>query len=148
MRVQFLLLVFAALLMSACSRNSRPVRQMQTEIVTTPESADAPRQKSAIDRESSPVTTAALSNPKRQKVQALDNRTDEQIAMFLIQQSIRSYPGKCACPYQRASRGRCGRRSAYSKPGGASPLCYPADVVKLEMIADARRRVYDQNPRN
>ncbi|HZG46733.1 MAG TPA: hypothetical protein VEZ41_10800 [Allosphingosinicella sp.] len=46
-----------------------------------------------------------------------------------IRQSIAAYSGSCPCPYSvdRAGR-RCGGRSAYSKPGGAAPLCYPADV--------------------
>jgi hypothetical protein len=33
--------------------------------------------------------------------------------------------GSCDCPYDRDSRGRrCGDRSAYSRPGGRSPVCY------------------------
>ncbi len=46
-----------------------------------------------------------------------------------IRQSIAAYPGSCPCPYStdRAGR-RCGARSAYSRPGGRAPLCYPADV--------------------
>jgi hypothetical protein len=33
--------------------------------------------------------------------------------------------GSCQCPYDTDSRGRrCGGRSAYSKPGGESPVCY------------------------
>lgn len=33
--------------------------------------------------------------------------------------------GSCECPYDRDSAGRrCGGRSAYSKPGGSSPVCY------------------------
>lgn len=46
-----------------------------------------------------------------------------------IRQSIAAYSGSCPCPYSvdRAGR-RCGARSAYSRPGGARPLCYPADV--------------------
>ena len=33
--------------------------------------------------------------------------------------------GKCDCPYDRAKNGsRCGSRSAYSRPGGRSPVCY------------------------
>jgi len=46
-----------------------------------------------------------------------------------IRQSIAAYSGSCPCPYSvdRAGR-RCGARSAYSRPGGERPLCYPADV--------------------
>ena len=32
----------------------------------------------------------------------------------------------------------CGGRSAYSRPGGAAPLCYPANV-SAEMIEDYRK---------
>ncbi|WP_414624181.1 hypothetical protein [Calothrix sp. CCY 0018] len=33
--------------------------------------------------------------------------------------------GKCDCPYDTDSRGRsCGKRSAYSRPSGRSPVCY------------------------
>jgi hypothetical protein len=44
----------------------------------------------------------------------------------------------CARPEDRARNGsRCGRRSAYSRPGGARPLCYAADVTDGE-IAEYR----------
>jgi hypothetical protein len=48
-----------------------------------------------------------------------------------IRQSIATYSGSCPCPYNvdRAGR-RCGARSAHSKPGGAAPLCYAADVQR------------------
>ena len=43
------------------------------------------------------------------------SKTPEQI----IQDSISQYPGKCPCPYSIMSNGKkCGKRSAYSKPGG------------------------------
>jgi hypothetical protein len=49
----------------------------------------------------------------------------------MIQQSINSYSGSCPCPYNTTKRGhRCGKRSAYSKPGGASPLCYERDIAE------------------
>jgi Bacterial SH3 domain len=52
-----------------------------------------------------------------------------QIVKILMVQSQSRYSGSCPCPYytDRAGR-RCGRRSAYSRPGGASPLCYESDV--------------------
>lgn len=65
--------------------------------------------------------------------------TDAEIRNILIQQSIANYPGNCPCPYNRASNGsRCGKRSAYIKPGGYSPLCYPADVSD-QMVSDFRK---------
>ena len=55
--------------------------------------------------------------------------TDAQIRKILIEESIASYPGNCPCPYNTARNGsRCGGRSAWSRPGGAAPLCYPKDV--------------------
>lgn len=66
--------------------------------------------------------------------------TDEQIRQILIRDSIASYSGNCPCPYNadRAGR-RCGKRSAYSRPGGYAPLCYPQDVTD-EMVARYRRQ--------
>ena len=56
--------------------------------------------------------------------------TDEQIRQAIIQQSTSRYSGNCPCPYSRASNGsRCGGRSAYSRPGGASPVCYAEQVT-------------------
>src|SRR5437016_14221288 len=60
--------------------------------------------------------------------------TDEQIKQKLIQQSIAQYPGNCPCPYNTDRAGRwCGGRSADSRAGGYSPLCYPGDRTQ-EMV--------------
>lgn len=63
------------------------------------------------------------------KCVAVADATDDEIRQYLIASSIAAYPGNCPCPYNadRAGR-RCGRRSAYSRAGGHSPLCFPADV--------------------
>jgi len=55
--------------------------------------------------------------------------TNTEIRELLVRRSIAAYAGSCPCPFNvdRAGR-RCGRRSAYSRPGGASPLCYAGDV--------------------
>jgi hypothetical protein len=65
---------------------------------------------------------------------------DAQIKDKIIQQSIDSYPGNCPCPYNtdRAGR-RCGARSAYNRPGGYSPKCFPSDVTAAEVAAHRRR---------
>jgi hypothetical protein len=56
--------------------------------------------------------------------------SDAAIRRKLIQQSIDSYSGSCPCPYNTMRNGRsCGGRSAYSRPGGEAPLCYPSDVT-------------------
>ena len=55
----------------------------------------------------------------------------DKIIQEIIYNSISSYSGKCACPYQRTSNGsRCGKRSAYSKPGGYEPFCFPEDITE------------------
>lgn len=60
--------------------------------------------------------------------------TDEEVRQLIIQESISSYPGNCPCPYNRARNGsRCGKRSAWSRAGGYSPLCYSSDVTD-EMV--------------
>lgn len=65
--------------------------------------------------------------------------SDADIRHLIIQESIASYPGPCACPYSSARNGsRCGRRSAYRRPGGYPPLCYDRDV------SDEQVRAYRQ----
>lgn len=60
-----------------------------------------------------------------------ERMSDDEVAQLLIRQSINRYSGNCPCPYNRASNGsRCGKRSAYSRPGGATPLCYKNDVTE------------------
>ena len=54
----------------------------------------------------------------------------EQIKQQIIKESISSYPGNCPCPYNKDRAGRnCGRRSAYNRAGGYSPVCYPNDIT-------------------
>src|SRR5262249_17588634 len=66
--------------------------------------------------------------------------SDEQVKQLLIRQSQATYSGNCPCPYNTMRNGRaCGGRSAYSRPGGQSPLCYPGDVTP-EMIKQWRKQ--------
>ena len=54
----------------------------------------------------------------------------------MISESIARYPGNCPCPYNRDARGRrCGKRSAWDRPGGYLPLCFPADITP-DMVRD------------
>jgi hypothetical protein len=67
-------------------------------------------------------------------------QTDAQIRQRLIRQSVAAYSGSCPCPYSRDRAGRsCGGRSAYSRPGGAAPLCFARDVTPA-MVRAARGR--------
>lgn len=60
--------------------------------------------------------------------------SNSEVAQKIIQESITTYSGNCPCPYNRDRAGRrCGKRSAYSRPGGESPICYEEDVTQ-EMI--------------
>jgi len=65
--------------------------------------------------------------------------TDAEVKQAIIQESLASYTGPCPCPYNRMRNGRaCGKVSAYSKPGGYSPVCYASDVT-AQMIAVYRQ---------
>ena len=71
---------------------------------------------------------------------AKSDLSDYQVKQLMIKDSISSYSGNCPCPYNLTSNGsRCGRRSAYSRPGGAEPLCYESDISK-QMLDSYRRR--------
>jgi hypothetical protein len=80
---------------------------------------------------------------KKPKVNTKGVLTAAAIAALIVTASRNSYyaTGRpCACPDDRMRNGRrCGSRSAYSRPGGASPLCFPRDVTS-EMIAEYRKR--------
>ena len=67
--------------------------------------------------------------------------SDSEIRKIMIQQSVSQYSGNCPCPYFRASNGsRCGKRSAWSRPGGYSPLCYEKDISE-KMVNKYRSRM-------
>jgi hypothetical protein len=67
-------------------------------------------------------------------------QSDAQIKKAIIKESIDNYSGRCPCPYNTKSNGNsCGGSSAYSRPGGESPKCYPGDVSKAEVEAYRRR---------
>lgn len=67
---------------------------------------------------------------------ALAFQSDAQVKQRIIRESIAGYAGPCPCPYSVMRNGRsCGGRSAYSRPGGAAPICYPADISADEVAA-------------
>jgi hypothetical protein len=73
-------------------------------------------------------------------VLAKNDLSDSQVKAMMIQDSMASYSGRCPCPYNLASNGsQCGRRSAYSKPGGYAPLCYDTDIT-AEMVNQYKSR--------
>jgi len=75
-----------------------------------------------------------------QRCVVLSEATDLEIRRMLIAESLAAYSGSCPCPYFTDRAGRsCGRRSAYSRPGGYSPLCYPTDV-SVEQVQEVREK--------
>jgi hypothetical protein len=75
--------------------------------------------------------------------EAKESLSDDQVAAILIRESIQSYSGNCPCPYNLDKAGRkCGKRSAYLRPGGEAPLCYRKDVTR-SMIEEYRNRSED-----
>ena len=71
---------------------------------------------------------------KKAPAPASAHPTDEELRRLLVERSIREYSGNCPCPYSvdRAGR-RCGGRSAWSRPEGSAPYCYPKDIPKEEV---------------
>jgi len=68
------------------------------------------------------------------------NESLAEIKQAIIRDSIASYSGNCACPFNSAKNGSsCGRRSAYSRAGGYSVICYPNDVTD-EMVRNYKKR--------
>lgn len=71
---------------------------------------------------------------------AQTSKTNAQIKEAMIRASIAAYTGSCPCPFNVDRGGRrCGKRSAYHRPGGKSPLCFPEDITS-KMIEEYRRK--------
>jgi hypothetical protein len=63
---------------------------------------------------------------------------DGEVVQRIIKQSISSFPGNCACPYNKEKDGStCGQRSIYSRVSDFEIICYPQDVT-LDMIRTYR----------
>jgi hypothetical protein len=63
---------------------------------------------------------------------------DQDVAQAIVRECLAIYhEGRpCACPSDLARNGsRCGKRSAYDRPGGAKPRCYVSDVSPAEIAA-------------
>lgn len=130
--------------MGQLSRGAR-VRQLRsangwTEIVS---SLGRGWMSSAYLSTDAPPKLDPVSRPRNQRtVAAPTSREISQAKQNLIRQSIAAYPGSCPCPFSRDRAGRrCGGRSAWSRPGGYSPMCYESDIspARLESYL-ARRR--------
>ena len=94
---------------------------------------DLMRSKTAVLNQDAPAAD------QEQKKRSL--MTDAAVMAAVIAGSIAAYKamGKpCACPSDTMKNGRaCGGNSAYSRPGGFKPLCFPTDVT-ADIIATWR----------
>lgn len=90
-------------------------------------------------------TVPAAASETAKPARTIEVLTAAAIAALLIEESRRAYHAQghpCACPDDRMRNGRaCGGQSAYSKPGGAAPLRYPADVSEAMIKAYRERRL-------
>lgn len=104
-----------------------------TDLQPSPEPSYRPNQ-SVLYKRSQPAPLPAPQPPQYQPSLPTPYKTAVAVdAATLIQQSRSNYSGNCPCPYDRDRAGRrCGGRSAYSRAGGASVLCYPSDVTTAE----------------
>lgn len=88
-----------------------------------------------------PQKSAPAAQPVKRQVTVPSLREVAEARQALIRQSIVNYSGNCPCPYNRdrANR-RCGKRSAWSKPGGYAPLCYESDINRSRLTAYFARK--------
>ena len=97
----------------------------------------------AAPLQSSPAKPAETSTAKR----TAEVLTAAAIAALIVRESRNAYYATghpCACPDDTMRNGRaCGGRSAYSRPGGAAPLCSARDVTEA-MIKSFRSRVAER----
>jgi hypothetical protein len=104
-----------------------------------------------------PANASASANPKGWRCNSgyvergpacvsVAEATDSEIRKQLIAASLAAYSGSCPCPYNVDRAGRsCGRRSAYSRPGGRSPRCYDSDIpdAEVKQVRDAHKKKGD-----
>lgn len=150
-------LVVGAYALGASKHDSKPVAPQA--IVQTPaaqpvslpapaQPAPLPKAKPAAPPEAKkPLSLLPPSPPEQPKAGPITKQkvetvpTAAAIAALIVAASRQAYYASgrpCACPDDRMSNGRAfGSRSAYSRPGGAQPLCSASDVTP-RMIEEYR----------
>lgn len=99
-----------------------------------------PKSDPAPIRTSVSTTSPVRITPKR-TVAVPTEREISEARRILISRSHDAYPGPCPCPYNRDRAGRrCGKRSAWSKPGGYAPLCYDSDITQAHLQTHFARK--------
>jgi hypothetical protein len=115
---------------------SKPVAFVTAAVEPTATPSPVP----ALAPATSPPASSSSAKPSLPNRPASDAKrkvevalTAAAIAAIIVQASRDQYHAggrPCACPDDTMRNGRaCGGRSAYSRPGGAAPLCYPTDVT-------------------
>jgi hypothetical protein len=123
---------------------------LQTTPVTKPVALASLEQPAALIAPAPASTPAPLPNkPTITREQAAAAALSAgAIAALIVEVSRQQYYAAghpCACPDDMTRAGRrCGNMSAYSRPGGAAPLCHVSDV-SAEMIAQYRSRMSARN---
>src|SRR6266516_7627571 len=99
---------------SSATNNSAPAIKTQPEKVAATHAPEKPAPPEVKRKVEGALTAAA-------------------IAAIIVQASRAQYHARgkpCACPDDTMRNGgACGGRSAYSRPRGGAPLCYPSDVT-------------------
>jgi hypothetical protein len=102
--------------------SSSTVRSTEPSIVTA---GELMQQKTAPD----PTAPRERDNAEAKSAQSGFELSASQVEA-LIAHSRAEFSGECPCPYDVDNSGRsCGKRSAYSRTGASTVLCYPKDVV-------------------
>jgi hypothetical protein len=111
----------------------RPSARAATKLIPTPVgyTSPAPAPQPAVIASVSPAPPENPPAPNSKEVKAALMAAG--IAALIVQESRAAYYATghpCACPDDQTRNGRsCGNMSAYVRPGGAHPLCYPSDVT-------------------
>lgn len=122
----------------------------RTPLVKAPAPLDVrPQIQQPAPRQAAPVPPTPSATPNESKVrETAAVLTAAAIAAVIVAESRRAYHARgksCACPDDRMRNGRaCGSRSAYSRPGGAAPLCYPTDVSEATIKAYRARQLAER----
>jgi hypothetical protein len=139
-------------------RQSAPASNVPVPAITSPSALAKPVAFSAVAQPSNPAPAppspsggptpspkARLANrpagPDNTKRNIEAGLTAAAIAAIIVQASRDQYHAggrPCACPDDTMRNGRaCGGRSAYSRPGGASPLCYSKRLGNMTLLDPA-----------
>lgn len=157
--VILVILGFTAVVAYSAGRQNAPATSVPASVSATPTvlakslTLRAAEERSSIVPTPTPTSastpSAKVDVPDRPTRQDNKRRTEvaltaAAIAAIIVHASRNQYyaTGRpCACPDDSMRNGKaCGARSAYLRPGGAAPLCYPSDVTAT-MIEAYRQRL-------